>query len=489
LLKSVLTIRQYKFALAAFLIPLGIRTIPEIIVGPYPVGWDTIAFYVPSTLDLAAGRVGPLGMLGGAPLMYMISLPVYLVSGVNPIWIFKVMGPGLYGCMAWALYRFLRVSLSWPGKQALGGVMLSALYFVTLRIGWDLYRNMLGMTFILLSLPFIQNWKGTRRQLTLSCLLLLAVASDQLTATIALVLVAARAVDQLRKRNIGEIVGIVPIGITSVALFSLIVYAGQIAPGQAVVQTQPALPGIERIWSSLGFPVYAFLPLLPFAVMGIRRTASFELRIWSVFCVVAIFATLFPFYGLTVESYRWVLLLDIPVCVFAASGLRRVRTSTGSVRSLSNLILGRTVTIVSLGLLLSSLLYIAMPAQQAFTYYTMFPNSIPTSMVQDSVPLSDMASLRIVLNWVAARLGPDDALITHQAIYGWARVYLPSTDHIINYGYSSLLDGVTLANSSGYSNIFVIWWTPGLGWHGQSYLPNRFGIVFANGNMAAYAYQ
>src|SRR6266571_9168672 len=98
------------------------------------------------------------------------------------------MGPVLYGCMCWALFRFLSVGLRWAPKRALAGALFTSLYFVTLRIGWDLYRNMLGLTFILLSLPFIQNWKGTRRQLTLSCLLLLAVASDQLTATIALVL-------------------------------------------------------------------------------------------------------------------------------------------------------------------------------------------------------------------------------------------------------------------------------------------------------------
>ena len=27
--------------------PLLVRAVPEILVGPYPVGWDTIAFYVP----------------------------------------------------------------------------------------------------------------------------------------------------------------------------------------------------------------------------------------------------------------------------------------------------------------------------------------------------------------------------------------------------------------------------------------------------------
>ena len=41
----------HRYALAAFLIPLGIRAAPEIIVGPYPVGFDTIAFYVADTLN------------------------------------------------------------------------------------------------------------------------------------------------------------------------------------------------------------------------------------------------------------------------------------------------------------------------------------------------------------------------------------------------------------------------------------------------------
>ncbi len=51
-----------RFGLAAFLIPLAIRSIPEIIVGPYPVGWDTIAFYVPDTLDWFACKRGLLSI-------------------------------------------------------------------------------------------------------------------------------------------------------------------------------------------------------------------------------------------------------------------------------------------------------------------------------------------------------------------------------------------------------------------------------------------
>ena len=110
-------------------------------------------------------------------------------------------------------------------------------------------------------------------------------------------------------------------------------------------------------------------------------------------------------------------------------------------------------------------------------------------MVQNSVPLSDMGSLRIALGWLEAHMGPGDVLLTHQAIYGWARAYLPSTDHIINYGYSNPLDGVSEAISAGYSTSWVIWWIPGLGWHGQMCLPEGFTATFQNGDMAVYKYQ
>src|SRR5947209_9025326 len=195
------TVSSYRFALAAFLIPVFIRSIPEILVGPYPIGWDTIAFYVPNTLDWAAGKAGFVQILGTAPLMYMISVPVYWVTRVNPVWIFKIMGPILYGTMIWSLFRFLRIGLKWPDKQALGGALLTSLYFVTLRISWDLYRNMLGLTFILLSLPLIEDWKTPRKQALLSILTVLAVASDQLTGVIALVLIGSRTLMALTKRQ------------------------------------------------------------------------------------------------------------------------------------------------------------------------------------------------------------------------------------------------------------------------------------------------
>src|SRR5213592_3390406 len=158
-------------------------------------------------------------MLGTAPLMYMISVPAYLASGVNPVWIFKIMGPLLYGSMIWALYRFLRASLGWHERSALGGALFASLYFVTLRISWDLYRNMLGLTFILLTLPLLQDWKGPRRELVPSILLLLAVASDQLTAILALAIIGSQLLWSIWKRNLKEAAHLVRIGVFPGILF------------------------------------------------------------------------------------------------------------------------------------------------------------------------------------------------------------------------------------------------------------------------------
>src|SRR2546430_5066624 len=47
-----------KLALGSLLIPAGIRAIPEIIAGPYPIGYDTIAAYVPFMRDWATGNIG-----------------------------------------------------------------------------------------------------------------------------------------------------------------------------------------------------------------------------------------------------------------------------------------------------------------------------------------------------------------------------------------------------------------------------------------------
>jgi len=479
-------IRGHRFALAVFLIPLSIRAVPEILVGPYPVGWDTIAFYVPNTLDWAAGKVGLLEMLGTAPLMYMISVPLYGLLRADPVWTFKIMGPVLYGSMFWALFRFLGSGLGWSGRLSLGGVLVGSLYFVSLRVSWDMYRLMMGLVFVLLALPLLNKEMGPRKQALLSSLIVLAVASDQLTGVIILVLLGARLLAKIGRRQLNELAKWVKIATPGATLFLLIVYAGNIASGIGLVQTQPQVPSLESLSSSIGFLVYAYLPLAPFALVGARKVPNRDLRTWSLFSVGAAVAVLIPFFGPIVTSYRWSLLLMIPLCVYATAGLANLAIPRHPTVRLSRL-LGK-VTLPTFGALLvgSAILYLALPAQSAFVYYTAYPALLPTSMVQDTVPFSDMDSLMELMQWAASMSDAQTALITHQAIYGWARAYFPASERIVNYEYSSPLVGVERARLGGYSSMMMIWWVNGLGWHGQPDVPATFSSLVRSGNMAVY---
>ncbi len=324
--------RKHRFLLAAFLIPLGIRAIPEILVGPYPVGWDTIAYYVPNTIDIAGGKFGLYQILGMAPLLYAISVPIYSTLASNPIWTFKIMGPVLYGLLSWAMFRFLGKSLAWPANMAFLGSLVSALYFVTLRIGWDMYRTLLGLTFILLSIPLLESRTTLRNQLLLSLLIFLVVASDQLTGAVALFLVTVTIVLNIHKSRIKRAIGLVALTLPSIVLFSLaIAYSGAIVSGGSIIQTQSLTPDQQTITSSLGFLAYAYFLIAPLAIYGYHLVRSRYLAAWSTFCLAGVVSALLPIIGLNIMSYRWSLLLDLPLCVYAVAGLARLTTERSEI--------------------------------------------------------------------------------------------------------------------------------------------------------------
>ncbi len=476
-----------RFGLTAFLIPVGIRAIPEIIVGPYPVGWDTIASYVPNTLDWASGRLGPLQLLGTAPLMYMITVPVYLVTQVNPVWIFKVMGPVLYGCVILAMFWFLRRGLGWSERFALGGALLTSLYFITLRISWDNYRNMLGMTFLLLALPLLRDTKTSKKLVVPLVLSFLAVSADQLTGILVLSIIGFRALKALTAGRKVESFRLLLAGLPGGSLLLLIVYAFVASSGPSVIVRQPPLPAPGTFLSSLGFLGYAYLPIAPLALLGAKGLGNFDLRVWCSICLGFVLTALLPFFGL-IGSLEWSLLLPIPLCTYAAAGLFKLGRVTWAGGLQLHFPQGVIIVSIFVGLILSAGLYIALPAEVAMAYYDIFPSTVPTSMIQDSVPMSDMAGLQVMLGWVEANIATGGVLIAHQAIYGWARAYLPVKDHVLNYGFSSPLMGVDLARQAGYQSVFMIWWANGTGWHSQPNVPSGFVPVAQSGRMVAYAY-
>jgi len=80
---------NFVFLLLAFLLPLIVRAIPEVLMGSYVTGFDTMGHYVPTTLLWMNGYLSPLELFANAPLFY--SIVISLVSaGVTPIMVLKI---------------------------------------------------------------------------------------------------------------------------------------------------------------------------------------------------------------------------------------------------------------------------------------------------------------------------------------------------------------------------------------------------------------
>src|SRR3989442_2762108 len=176
-------IRRHKIAFAAFLVPLGIRIIPEILSGPYPVGWDIIAYYIPNTIDIVSGRMDIWGMITSPPVMYAIVVPAYILTKANLVLIFKVLGPILYGFLGWSIFWFCQRRLHWSGIKALYAVLFISTYFVTLRISWDAYPAELGLALFLVAQSIVLP-PSAKSVIGRVSLLSLAVLSNQLVGVL-----------------------------------------------------------------------------------------------------------------------------------------------------------------------------------------------------------------------------------------------------------------------------------------------------------------
>jgi len=128
---------DWLIALALFLIAAVIRTIPEIIAGNWPIGYDTSNTYA---AELATYQGPLINWVKTANILYFLFLPLKLLS-VDPNLIVKIFGPILYGGLIVSFYFFVRRFLKFSPLKSLFIAFLSIFQLATLRISWDLYRN------------------------------------------------------------------------------------------------------------------------------------------------------------------------------------------------------------------------------------------------------------------------------------------------------------------------------------------------------------
>src|SRR5450759_1624579 len=125
--------KRYAFPFLAFAVPLLLRTIPEVLMGPYAVGFDTIGHYVPTTLLWLRGDVTFLSFIGTAPLFYSIIISMVSLGGSLVI-VLKAVSVAFQGFLGLSIYAYAQKGLGWSPKKSTATALLGTLYFVALRV-------------------------------------------------------------------------------------------------------------------------------------------------------------------------------------------------------------------------------------------------------------------------------------------------------------------------------------------------------------------
>ena len=446
-----------RFSLLSFIVPFVYRLLLELYAYPFALGYDVMAFYVPFLLGYA--ELSPLRLYATAPLYYLALHAMYGLTG-DPIVAVKVVAVLLEGFLGFALYMWGFVVFK-SRVKALIFSLLTSFYFIILRLSWDLHRNVLGLSLALLMLSVVYGWWSfkVRSSLSLSLAVLTALA-HQLCP---LILVSALLPRILRRCRLS-----IAVASVSLVFWLSIVYASSIASSRGLYNqllSYLALlaPSIEQLFpvglSALEFLAYAVMPLIPFLaysiMRGIKQRCDFRFLLpafsWLAFCIVM---TPFMSFG-----YRFVLLAPIPIIMMTTAFSGKKVTMA----------LSAIVLMLGLGYTLCS-------AYSPFPYFNEpimwrqeFKYAIPTSILQNTVPLEDSPSLARIMKTATsiAYSRAKSIFLISRPMLGYALLSGLPKDKIVVYGDPIERNSSIMASylKEGYE-VYLVWWMQGYKWYG-----------------------
>jgi hypothetical protein len=479
-----------RFLLFSFLFPFAVRTVPEILAGPWPLGFDTVWVYAPFVKEVemqGAGRA-MAGVLRNqtAPLMYLLLAAVASMTQAAPFVVTKAMAPLLYGLLGFSLYYFARIGLGWNQQKSLWLVVLSVLYFVPLRFSWDLYKNTLGLAFFFIALAHARSPSGGRDRWILAVFLGLSILSEELMAVVVAGTLGLMFIWERVRARRWDWTALV---LSAVGVLSTITYLHLIlpvAPVASPLAPPPAQSGIlynyvgsnvdvfvyptliDVYTSVLTLTAFLFVPILPLIAKGRFR----DLRVTAFFVVLGIgsFSILVSPFAALPAWHRWLFMAVFPGMVFATGGLLHLRRRA------------RVTALVILVFL--GVAYIGPPDGLSFPYYSTSGtwSYVPPSLMRNTVLLQDCPDVVRAAAWIDRSLTPSSVVLADIWFVGWAELYVNSKEVYLFVDPSQVNGG----NFTSYQHVYVLDWALGQGGFQARLLPAGAFEIYVSGRIAVY---
>ena len=495
-------LRRNVWFLLAFFVPLSLRFVPEILSWPYPLGLDTLRYI--QVIESGASMAN-LSAFFDYHLFYQTATLLYWVVG-NATIIIKILGPILMGLVAVIMYLYARKSLGWSHFKSFIVSLLLSIYFISLRNSWDLYAQSFALIFLFATLIVLKSSNSPKRYLPALLFMLLTVLAHQLVSVILFVILGIEAIREfvVNRQLKGSALIFISLGLAG-GLFLFKTYSP--AVGNVIVPSVnvSSTASINLAIYMAGLLVFSYFLLLPFAAIGVLRLKDRFLRFWVVWCVgVVIMLMIVPNLPLYYWN-RWIYLLVYPLLFFAVEGIDRLWHFWSNHKIRARRLTPKVIAVgyVILLVVLSGF-YLASPPEKQMPLFSSanpYLSYIPSSMVQNVLPIADNSYLVNCINFVTETAPDKSVIVSHYATYDLIKIYqhnLPVVPvregsmwaHLQNQ--TAIVDGMIAASKvaldSGNSTVFTIWWVNGEGWYEIPCLPSNFKEVYRAGDLAVYIF-
>lgn len=453
LISSLIVEKKYA-VLLVFSIGCLVRTIPELVANPYPIGYDVINYYIPVVTNFGAhwhvvAEQFPLYVLS----MYFIKT----VSGLDPHTTVILFAIFMYGIFATSLFfvaqRMLKLNVVYSILLTIFVIFQPA----ALRTTWDLHRDIFGLSSMLLTFSLIQ----TKQENPKSKVMLIALILSAITASADAMIGSLFVISLIIYGFITRIKIVILCAIVAIIFFTFAV-----VPSQNIFHKSIAAIPTELSSSTSGaynpvnlLTLFAVLNgiLVPTGIIGFKFLNNNLLKVSLLVSTTASFSwVLFP-NTVSLVSDRWIILSGIFLSIFAGYGIICLvhKLSVPSKRKPAVIVLSIVSIFVIMGIA-----YSIMPSNMPFFLYGFVRNNIETFVpvtmqvqVSSSEKMSDSGKLLAAISWLNTHTEANATIIGDKAWRGWMEIHLKDQR---TYRFLENMSTFTNIHNNKYQQVYLL---------------------------------
>jgi hypothetical protein len=399
-----------------------VRTVPELIAYPYPLGYDVINYYIPVVTNF--DKYWPV--ISGQFPFYVSLLHVInnsIGSSLSPHFVVTTFAILTYGIFAISVFFIGRKILKININHSMYLTFFVIFQLSVLRTTWDLHRDLFSLSIMLLLFSIIYERKDINNRIVIIASLILAAITAISDRMVGLLCVLSLIIYTITDRK-NRLTILCSLVCTFFFVFSLIQGYGSFHNNiiELLKSSQTIVPTSYNPTNLLIlFLVYNGM-VTPLGIIGFKLWKNKLLKIPLLITGIGALSWIFFQELELLVADRWIILFGIFLSIFAGYGIIQL-----SARKTTNVtkIMGRSFLYISIAM---GIIYAVMPYDESFILYGLAGKYIqgfaPLSMQFNVLDIYDNDNLIDLVSWINNNTDPHSLIIGEKHLRGWMEINL-----------------------------------------------------------------